>query len=1021
MPSTVIITIAGYAITSGMIAAVVAIAVVASVIMNKAFAMDTGYGDPAGDTPNLGNRTQTPPATDNKLPIVYGSAYLGGTITDLSITSNNQVLYYVISLCEVTGNGEDEITFGDVYFGGRKVIFNGDGPAVSGLLDESTGIVSTEQAPYLQFYLYSNGSNNPTNSTLTAIQVMQDPNLVYKWDNKKLMSNCAFAIMVLTYNNAAGITGLQRTQFQVINSRNSAGDCFYDYLTNTRYGAALPIDQIDTASLDALNAYSNQLFEYTDNGGFLRTQPRFKFNGVLDVKRTVMSNLQDMSSCCDCLVRYNEITAKWGVVIQSPIYDIAMNLNDSNMVSAISISPLDLSGTYNVVEVNYPDNSSQDAFNSVTYDLAQIDPALLFPNEPVNKQALTLPLCNNDVQAQYLATRFLKSAREDLQVQVDINFSGIQLEAGDIVTITNTNYGWVEKEFRVNKVIENFMDDGAVVARLTLSEYNSQIYDDYPITQFQLAPNTGIGSPSSFGTIPAPVISSQYPTNTNPFFVVNATTSSSGIVQYIEIWYSAYNNPETATMYLAGTSEIQPSGVPWNPNTLVPPIILANIPAGNWYFYSRMVNSLGASAYSPSSVLLRWRPSTFQYTNRYVVVAYADDIDGTGFSLSPTNKEYYGLLNQDNVSPSITPSDYTWYLADPNFGTEVFLAYSNRTGRKFSFATGFADYAASTGAFVPTQAAIFDPSIWAALPDGINFIDLDVRTGQILTSGTTTTGTGEIAVVNNPDGKVVASLKQFLDFGGAYTTTASGAVLTVDIYGRVVGFEQPDGLLYSDQDFTATGGQTVFTITSRTSGDYIAGNCWVLINGAFQDQSTFTDTTTTVTLATGVTAGDIVSVVSFTGNQLSPSGFYNAFTIDTITLTGVSAYDFTGSGITLNSGFEVLFLNGTIMPAQDYDIIGQILTNFPNLLTGELSIIQYTPNNLGTPVGNPVNLDTTTIIGQTNYSFVNNPLAFNLYQNGVALVQGTDFTDTSSGYTLINTPITIDLLTQQTFARTGSA
>ena len=299
MPSTVIITIAGYAITSGMIAAVVAIAVVASVIMNKAFAMDTGYGDPAGDTPNLGNRTQTPPATDNKLPIVYGSAYLGGTITDLSITSNNQVLYYVISLCEVTGNGEDEITFGDVYFGGRKVIFNGDGPAVSGLLDESTGIVSTEQAPYLQFYLYSNGSNNPTNSTLTAIQVMQDPNLVYKWDNKKLMSNCAFAIMVLTYNNAAGITGLQRTQFQVINSRNSAGDCFYDYLTNTRYGAALPIDQIDTASLDALNAYSNQLFEYTDNGGFLRTQPRFKFNGVLDVKRTVMSNLQDMSSCCD--------------------------------------------------------------------------------------------------------------------------------------------------------------------------------------------------------------------------------------------------------------------------------------------------------------------------------------------------------------------------------------------------------------------------------------------------------------------------------------------------------------------------------------------------------------------------------------------------------------------------------------------------------------------------------------------------------------------------------------------------
>jgi hypothetical protein len=143
MPSTVVVVIAGYAITSGMIATVVAIAVVASVIMNKAFAVDTGYGDPSGNSPDLGNRQQVPPATDNKLPLVYGTAYVGGIITDLSITSNNQKLYYVISLCEVTNNGADTITFGDVYFGGKKVIFDGDGPSITGLLDESTGVTST--------------------------------------------------------------------------------------------------------------------------------------------------------------------------------------------------------------------------------------------------------------------------------------------------------------------------------------------------------------------------------------------------------------------------------------------------------------------------------------------------------------------------------------------------------------------------------------------------------------------------------------------------------------------------------------------------------------------------------------------------------------------------------------------------------------------------------------------------------------------------------------------------------------
>ena len=123
---------------------------------------------------------------------------------------------------------------------------------------------------------------------------------------------------------------------------------------------------------------------------------------------------------------------------------------------------------------------------------------------------------------------------------------------------------------------------------------------------------------------------------------------------------------------------------------------------------------------------------------------------------------------------STDPANYTWYLADPAFGTTVYLAYANRTGRKFSFATGFAGYAASTGAFVPTQASIFDPRLWAALPTGTNTIDLDYGTGQVLQTGTTTTGTGEIAVSNNPDGKIVASLKPYLDFGsGVYQQTVT--------------------------------------------------------------------------------------------------------------------------------------------------------------------------------------------------------------------------------------------------------
>jgi len=105
---------------------------------------------------NTGSNIQIQPATTNKLPVVYGTTFIGGTITDLSITTDNQNLYYVLSLCEVTGNGSDVIQFGDIYYGGKKVIL--DGTTVTGLLDVSTGVTDTTVNGLINIYLYNDGS-----------------------------------------------------------------------------------------------------------------------------------------------------------------------------------------------------------------------------------------------------------------------------------------------------------------------------------------------------------------------------------------------------------------------------------------------------------------------------------------------------------------------------------------------------------------------------------------------------------------------------------------------------------------------------------------------------------------------------------------------------------------------------------------------------------------------------------------------------------------------------------------------
>ena len=1118
-----------------------------------------------------GTNLQIQPATNNKLPVVYGNCYIGGTITDLSITSDNQNLYYVLSLCEVTGNGTDSIAYGNIYYGGKLCLFSGlsytdsgvhiatisgnsitysgtlsipvtsgllvsfansgtpiyytvsgintttntiifnkaidssvvvgnemyavnpgqnSSTAVTGLVDPSTGLVDTQVNGYLNIYLYSNGSNNPVNSSQSAITVMQASGLTYTWDSSKLMTNCAFAIVHLTYNANAGVTSINQTQFELINSRIAPGDVIYDYLTSTVYGGAIPTDQIDTASLTALNTYCAQTITFNNYLGVPETQPRFTFNGAIDTTQNILDNVQNIVNCCDCLLKYNEIYGVWSVIVNQPTYSVAMDINDSNMVSAIQVVSLDISNTYNIAQCQFPDISLNSSFNTSTVNLALVSPSLLYPNEPQNAQTIQLPLVNNDVQAQLLATRFLKAARMDLQITCTVNYIGLELEAGDIVTVTNANYGWVAKLFRVIKVEQNFAPDGTISVALTLLVYDPSVYNDASVTQYKPQPNSGLPAPNSFSTIPAPVVISEFIAVATPYFQVQIKTSSTGITQYAELWYSAFATPTSDQMIFYGTTAVAPSGQPYGQNVAMP-LINVEISAGNWYFFSRMVNSTSKSLFSLASTLFSWQPSTNQYQERYLSIAYASDNIGTGFSLSPRGLSYYGIVNTNIASVDFTPSDYTWYQANPTFGTNNYLLFSNRQNGSISFSTGPAALASGTALFVPTDTTNYDPTIWQGLPDTYNIIDLTLRSGQLIQAGTTTVGTGEILVTNNPQGQVIASLAQLLSFpGGASQYTASAATITVDTYGRVVGFSPPDSFYYTMTAFDASSGQTVFSVTRGS--EYLIGNCWVLQNGLLLDISQYTDGSSSVTLATGATANDIITIISFasissrvlvtsgaSGNGstatltfaalpqppytvgqsitvagVTPSGYNGTYTVTACNDTSVSysnsttgglsvagtivatnpsyksftrnsvtlnnQLNYTASGFTLYSGNELLFLNGTVVNAQDYTISDQTIS-FYSAATGDLQVIQWSDNNLGVPNGNPVNADIYTTIGQATYSFNMNPLAFNLWNNGALLLETVDYSVTSGTYTLAQTPTSVlNVLVQQTFTRTGA-
>jgi hypothetical protein len=147
---------------------------------------------------------------------------------------------------------------------------------------------------------------------------------------------------------------------------------------------------------------------------------------------------------------------------------------------------------------------------------------------------------------------------------------------------------------------------------------------------------------------------------------------------------------------------------------------------------------------------------------------------------------------------------------------------------------------------------------------------------------------------------------------------------------------------------------------------------------------------------------------------------YRIFSRYTTNQTNASSY--TPTLWSFDTGFELPFINGAAMSALDYNLSSNTYSSVPNLFSGDLDIIQFTGNNLTTPTGSIVNMIAYTVIGQVGYPFNSIPNALNVYMNGALLVGGTDYTSTTTSYTLTVTPLdNTTIMGQQTFARYGAA
>lgn len=611
---------------------------ISKLISNRA----TNTGSQGADASSADARSQKSPTTVNKLSVVYGSAFVAPTITDAIISTDQTTMWYVCALSEVTDSGT--MSYSDIYYNGQLVQFVGptgnDANKVASLTNNAVPPqVDTKVAGNLNIYLFTDGSSSGINTNgQTAIQILSDASIpaYSRWNVNKLMSKTAFAIVKIVYNRDAGTTSLGQLSFKLTNSLNKPGSVILDYLTNTRYGCDVPLSSIDTTSLTALNTYSDELITYIPTGGGTATQARYRINGPINTGQNCLANLQELTDACDSWLQYSELTGKWKVVINQSYTDYTtfndLFLVDSSiLVSGIDINPIDLNQTYNSLEVGYPNTNIKDQMDYKVFQLIDYVPEVLSPNEAANQLSVSYPQVNNYIQAAYLGERRLLQSREDLVISCALDYSGIQIEAGDVIRVTLEDYGWTEKLFRVSQVQETKNEQGFLGARLTAFEYNDTIYANDPLNDFIPEANTGLTNPKLLATPGTPILS------TNPLsagtvasFNVVSTTPATGTTMYMDFNYGTTTNTATHKLY----KTVQTSdGLPFGLSESIS-IDVADLPPATYYWSTTARTDITGFRSNCSAAYVWGGPN---------VTRYNSSTGQGGLNYNQINSDIYGV------------------------------------------------------------------------------------------------------------------------------------------------------------------------------------------------------------------------------------------------------------------------------------------------------------------------------------------------------------------------------------------
>ena len=454
------------------------------------------------------------------LPVIYGQRKIGGVGVFMETSgTDNEFLYMIFALCEGGVESCEQIYIDDKLVTWSGALTHGTerlvGTSDSNFYQDSTSLITATWYDGRDDQTYNTTvgalSSWTSNHRLRGVSYLA---LKFKWhidafmaipDVKAVIKGRKVYDPNLDGTKTGGSGSHREDTASTWEWSNNPVLCTLDYMRNTRFGLGIANSYFDGDYADWQTAADVCDTDVTPYGSASAID-LLDMNYVLDTKKKCIDNLKEMVGGFRGYLNYANGEYK---VLAESTGSASISLTEDNILGGIKVSSLTRNGRFNRVIVTFvnPDKNYQaDEIQWPPVDDSGLTSADQHAQMKVadggflQEGRFDFPTITNIYQAEELAEVICRRSRNNMNVALRCDATGLDLMVGELVTVTHSTPSFSAKTFRVQGMQVN----SDLTVELQLTEYQAAFYTWATKTQAATIPDTTLPNPFSV-TAPASV------------------------------------------------------------------------------------------------------------------------------------------------------------------------------------------------------------------------------------------------------------------------------------------------------------------------------------------------------------------------------------------------------------------------------------------------------------------------------------------------------------------------------------